>query len=293
MARTGAAAVRRTAERGPALNTFVRLVLGAMTPQRRQALAYRAICVQCGQWEWTKVLRLGRRRSRYSCEHCGAVVTVPTAELSTDLRPATGNLAAVMPVAMVRWVSSANRRMPSLDELTRGMLYDLYRRWDAERRSDLPAFSTVVDALHDACYRHDLVVTRFGPPSDALRERVEHARRWLALRAAELSWILSRLPDGGLAVPDREAVQAALTALRTDATLDLDAGWAARAGLFGTYAGPSVEALFAVYSLAELVQALEVYVATGARPLRSDVLANLAAPTFGKSTIVLTIGDRE
>jgi hypothetical protein len=275
------------------MNAVVRLVLGAMTARRRQALAYRAICVQCGQWEWTRVLRLGRRRSRYWCEHCCAVVTVPTAELSTDLRQAPGNLAAVMPVGMVRWVSSAKRRMPSLDELTRGTLYDLYRRWDAERGSDLPAFSAVVDALHDTCYRHDLVVTRFGPPSDALRERVDHARRWLALRAAELSWIVRRLPDGRLAVPDREAVQAALTALRTGATPDLDGSRATRAGLFGTYAGPSVEAMFAVYPRAELVRALEAYLATGARPLRSDVLANLTAPTVGKSSIVLMIGDRE
>jgi hypothetical protein len=172
-------------------------------------------------------------------------------------------------------------------------LYDLYRRWDVERGSDLPAFSAVVDALHDTCYRHDLVVKRFGPSSDALRERVEHARRWLALRATELSWVLRRLPDGGLAVPDREAVQAALTALRTGAAPDLDASWAARAALFGTYAGPSVDALSAVYPPAELVRALEVYLATGARPLRAEVLKNLTAPTVRESSTILTIGDRE
>jgi hypothetical protein len=270
------------------VNVVARLVIGAMAARRRQALAYRAVCLQCGQWEWTRVLRLGRRRSRYWCERCGAVVTVPTTELSTDLRPASGNLAAVMPAAMVRWLSSANRRVPDLDELTRGTLYDLYRRWDVGRGSDLPAFSAVVDALHDTCYRPDLVVRRFGPPSDALRERVEHARRWLALRAAELSWALRRLPDGGLAVPDREAVQAALTALRTGATPDLDASWAARAALFGTYAGPSVGALSVVYPPAELVRALEVYLATGARPLRAEVLANLTAPTVRGSSIVLS-----
>jgi hypothetical protein len=221
------------------------------------------------------------------------VVTIPTAELSTDLRPASENLDTVMPTAMVQWLSSAVRRVPSLDELTRGTLYDLYRRWDIERGSDLPAFSAVVGALHTTCYRHDLVLKRFGPPSDALRERVEHARRWLALRAAELSWVLRRPPDGGLAVPDREAVKAALTFLRIGATPDREASRAVRAALFGTYAGPSVEALSVVYPPAELVRAIEVYLAAGAQPLRAEVLANLTGPTVRKLSIVLAIGDRE
>src|SRR5262249_25041979 len=154
-------------------------------------------------------------------------------------------------------------------------------------------FSAVVDALHDTCYRHDLAVQRFVPPSDVLRERVDHARRWLALRAAELSWVLRRLPDGGLAVPDRTAVPVALTALPTGAMPDLDAAGAAGAALLGRYAGPSIEALFAVSPPAELVRALEVYLATSARPLRADVLAHLTAPAVRKSSIVLMIGGRE
>jgi hypothetical protein len=239
------------------------------------------------------VLRLGRRRSRYWCEHCGAVVTVPTTELSTGLRPEPGDLDVVMPAAMLRWLSLAGHRVPSLDELTRGTLYDLYRRWDVERSSDLPAFSAVVDALHAMCYRHDLVLTRFASTSQALHERVEHARRWLALRAAELSWVLRPAPDGGLAVPDRGGVETALTILRTDATPDREASRAARAALFGTYAGPSIAALCEVYPRAELVRAIEVYLATGVPPLRAEVVANLTASTPRKPSIVLAIGDRE
>jgi hypothetical protein len=246
------------------------------------------------------VLRQGRRRSRYWCERCGAVVTVATSELRAAPRPVPGDLAAVMPADMVRWLSDRVRRLPTVYELRRGTMYDLYRRWDAERASGLPAFSAVVDTLHDACYRTELAATRLGQRpwragtwagsasqrcSGALRERVEHARRWLAVHAADLCWILRRLPDGELAVPDGEAVRAALTALKDGATLDADQSWAARAALFGTYAGPSLAALLDVYPREEMARALEVYLESGGRPLRANVLASLTAPAAGKSAL--------
>jgi hypothetical protein len=186
-----------------------------------------------------------------------------------------------MPVAMVRWLAGSTRRLPTPDELSRGAMYELYRRFDAELGAELPAFSAVVDALHDACYRADLVVERLGRRDEALRERVQHARHWLALRAAELCWVVRRLPEGKLAVPDRTAVAAALAALRAGAVPDADASWAARAALFGTYAGPSLAALLDVYPPAETARALALYLDTGDRPLRADVLANLSAGVSG------------
>lgn len=167
----------------------------------------------------------------------------------------------------------------------------------------LPPFSAVVGALHDACYHSELAVralrrrgldTGCGPaaeperpaPERAARERAvyqraEHARRWLAGRAGELCWIVSRLPHGQLAVPDPGAVRAAVAALRSGGQPDPVAGRAARAALFGTDGGPALPTLQAVYPATELAVALAAYLESGARPLRDDVLARLTAPPAG------------
>jgi hypothetical protein len=215
--------------------------------------------------------------------------------------PEPPRLDEVMPVAMRDWIRAWSRKPLTVERLDRSTMYQLYQGWDAHRARTgadpvpgLPAFATVVRALDQACYRDDLAVealqtaieARSGPPDGAagtelaraLVERVGHARRWLALRGIEQCWIRRTPPGGCLAEPEREALAAAVAALRADRLPGPPADRAVRAALFGIEVGPSLRAISMAYPLAELVVAIESYVEDGARPLRDDVLARLAAP---------------
>jgi hypothetical protein len=207
----------------------------------------------------------------------------------------------VMPAAMTRWAASRARGALRAGRLDRATVYQLYRGWDAHLRElgpegaaalaepgeppacpGLPAFSTVVGALHDGCYHVDSVVERLRdtgtPPGaePALRQRVEHARRWLARHGMALCWVHARQPDGGLAEPDRAGVEAAVAALAAGRWPEPVAGRAARAALFGTDGGPSLATLAHTYSIEDMVVALRSYLASGARPLREQTLARLS-----------------
>ena len=271
---------------------------------------YATGCRQCGQWESVSVFRLGPRRARYWCQRCGAVVRLPdraalrpvdqlrdqpAAAAVPAPRPAGSagpggpagpdgaGLAEVMPAAMRRWALARSRRPLTLDRLDKSTVYQLYREWDArpDAGAALPAFSVVVGALHECCYHTDLAGRGLAGGEEVagpLAERLEHARRWLALRGRELCWIHSRVPAGGLAEPDPAAVRAAIAALRAGERPDPVAARAARAAAFGTDGGPGLPALLRVYPAGELLAALAGYLASGARPLRADVLARLAAP---------------
>jgi hypothetical protein len=261
-------------------------------------------CRQCGEHAFVRLLRLSPRHGRYWCGRCGAVVTLTT---RSDLRlvakppppaapaPAAGSrpdevdVRQVMPAAMLSWLRSRTGRPVSVDRLDKPTMYQLYNRWDThlaslavEGRPGLPAFSSVVGALHDRCYRTELVVEMLHGSAPATRralyERVEHARCWLAGRAGELCWIVRRLPDGVLAVPDQDEVEAAVAALRSGGQPNPIAGRAARAALFGTEGGPTLRTLQAVYPAEEMLVALEEYLASGERRLRADVLSHLTAP---------------
>jgi hypothetical protein len=233
--------------------------------------------------------------------------TSTTEQFSPDLAtgaarsaPADPKLAEVMPPAMVRWQQARPGRRIDPDRLDKPRIYQLYRQWDAylaEAGPDgaaalaadgetppvtpLPAFSVVVGALHEGCYRLDRVVRVLLPDAptpvqEALRERAAYARRWLHRQRASQCWIVRLCPDDGPARPDAEQVKAALQALQGGGRPDLAAGDAARAAAFGTTGGPSLAKLLAVYPTAEVVAALETYLDSGARPLRDDVLAALA-----------------
>jgi hypothetical protein len=298
-----------------------------------------AECRQCGGWRSVTVVRLGRRRARYWCQGCGAVVSLgersalrPVGELlatestpkpvppAPDPRhPGTSDTdpRQVMPEVMLRWVRGRFRKRIDLDQLDKSTIHQLYRAWDshlerlpADQLAELavagepppvpglPAFSTVVGALHDACYRSDLVVDRLAsegpvrsaatPPEvveAALWTRTEHARRWLSARGGELCWIYRRVPSGGPVTPARDEVEAAIDALRSGRRASPAQVRAIRAALFGTDGGPPIAVLLAAHPAEEMVAALERYLASRGRPLRDQALARLNAPLAGPAAV--------
>ena len=182
-----------------------------------------------------------------------------------------------MPPAMVRWIHSRFRRgLPP--PYSKAVVYQRYREWDAHLRRlspadvaalanpgeppvqpGLPSFPQVVSALHNTCYDVERAVRQLlasgDPPAEeaaaALRERVEHARRWLARHARALCWV-DRHPPEGLVEPDRAAVEAAVAALRSGALPYLETGRAALAALFGVDSSPSLSTLLRAYATDEV-----------------------------------------
>ena len=147
----------------------------------------------------------------------------------------------------------------------------------------------MIGALHDACYRSWLVLERLlgstevrsavaplEPAAVALWLRTEHARRWLAIHGREQCWIHRRVPAAGLVSPPRSEVEAAMTALRTGRAGPAER--VIRGVLFGTDGGPPLPLLLAAHPAEEMTAAMAEYLASGARPLREQVLARLAAP---------------
>lgn len=219
--------------------------------------------------------------------------------------PVEADLREFMPPAMLRWARGRFRKPNRADPRERSIVYHRYKEWDAHLAQlgrdgaaaladdgepppcpGLPPFSQVVGALHDGCYHVEKVTAQLradpglapGTPEEALRERVEHARRWLARHGRSLCWVHTRRPDGNLVEPDRAQVAAVLAELRAGRLPDPDGGRAVHAGLFGTERGPALPAVLRTYSTGEVMAALDEYLASGARPLREDVLARLAAP---------------
>jgi len=294
-----------------------------------------AECRQCGGWLSVTVFRLGRRHARYWCQRCGAVVSLhdrsalrPVAELLAAEAAKPGQPAPdppgpttsdtdprqVMPAAMLRWVTGRSQRRIDVSGLDKSTIYQLYRGWDTHLERlppdrlvelavdgepppvpGLPAFSTVVGRLHDACYRSELVMewllrsidvaSEVSPPEvarAALWLRTEHARRWLAVRGGELCWIYRRVPPGGPVIPARREVHAAIAALRSGRR-ERSEEQAIRAALFGTDGGPPLTVLLAAHPAEEMIAALELFLSTQARPLREQALARLHAPLAAPS----------
>lgn len=212
-------------------------------------------------------------------------------------------LEEIMLPAMVRWLHARYRRAAPADPYEKAVVYQRYREWDAHLRKlgpeaaaalatdgeppvhpGLPPFPQVVAALHDSCYDLDRVTRQFLEadkelPELAVRQRVIHARRWLARYARSLCWV-DRHPPGKLVEPDRAEVEAALAALRSGELPAPEFRHAARTALLGTDGGPSVAVLLRTHPVDEVVQALTAYLTNGARPLREAVLHRLATDAF-------------
>lgn len=181
----------------------------------------------------------------------------------------TRDLLAIMPAAMADWVRRNHGGAPR--RLDRSVVYQLYRTWDRPTRR-LPAFSAVVGALHAAAYDIDAAYPH-AATQPALRERAEHARTWLLRYGREQCWILTPVSDPA----DLDLVREALTAIRTGAEPAPASARAARQALFGVDSGPGLRTLRRVFDDTTVAAALEGYLLSRERPLRSIVLANLGA----------------
>jgi hypothetical protein len=267
---------------------------GAVAPARASAR-----CRQCGEHAWVNVVRRGRRRIRYWCQRCGAVVTAGVGELFLPREPAPAEvpgadaaaLREVMPAAMREWLAARSHRDLDGAALDKSIMYQLYQAWDRHRAGTggdrLPPFATVVGALHDGAYRRDaaLAILAAGPGGiggpgagdggPALRERVRHARAWLASHPS-MCWIRPDAGQESLVEPDRAAVAAAAAALRSGGEPGQVEAWAARAALFGVDGGPTLRKLRGAYPLDQVLAALDAYLDSGDRPLRRRSLAALA-----------------
>lgn len=256
-------------------------------------------CRQCGRDGVTTVVRLGPRRARYWCARCGAVVS--TSDLAAVRRhhepgppvppepPTTAEdpLLDVMPAEMVAWLRRTTARPPTRDALDKSAMYQAYARWDRASGSTLPTFPAAVGALHERCYATEAALAALRGPHEAageaageaaVRERVEHARRWLATEGRSSCWLVSRLVDGHTVDPAPEDVRRLLPEVGTAREWSRDETWAVRAALFGTDGGPHVRHVLSVFPADEVRDALAAWLRDGSRPLRSKALAALDAP---------------
>lgn len=239
-------------------------------------------CGQCGH-PHPDVLRRSRRRVRYSCQMCGAVVAAAPFQLAA----VTGDpLGAFMPARMVRWVRGTvedpaaepdritlARWYKDFDALTDRARGSAAARAEFERVSEVPlerlakppTFAKVCAALHAACYDRERAAAQVG---DA--ERAEHVWRWFATAGRAETWL-----EGPPALVTREQAERLLADVGEQAAR-VHAG-VFFAVLFGVAKGPSIAGVIEQFGEAAVRDAVRAYLDTGARPLRDAVLARLAA----------------
>ncbi|GAA3014145.1 hypothetical protein [Actinokineospora diospyrosa] len=246
----------------------------------REALSPR--CPQCGRDGTTVVYRLGRRSARFWCARCEAVVS--TRDLDA-LRAAPSGPPPAPPDPHARylapdvlaWARTAAGKALAAAELDRATYYQLHNRFDrmadGSVHSGLPPVSAIIGRLHERCYRVDHVVADLGDDTDAARERVDHARRWLAGPGRAQCWIVSRRAQD---LPDAAAVDEAAAVYLRGEPLEREQASALRSGLFGTDGGPRPVALLELFTAEEISAAVRDY-RDGAQPLRDAVLAALQA----------------
>jgi hypothetical protein len=216
---------------------------------------------------------------------------------------ATDPLLEVMPAAMVGWLHRTARRAPSRNRLGKAELYGYYANFDrfvaqadTSPRSaalfaavtggrpelaprGLPGFPAVVGALHDRCYRVDRVCAALRADGDdpvraaAVRERVEHARRWLATQGRDRCWIAR--PPAAVPPPATAALPALIELVRADADWTGERTRPVHQALFGVDGGPPLPRLLDVFGPETIIAALHTLGRDGSRPLRDAVLAAL------------------
>ncbi|MBM7773628.1 hypothetical protein JOD54_003832 [Actinokineospora baliensis] len=261
-----------------AFTEHLRTALGR-SPERE---ALSPTCPQCGRNGTTVVYRMSRRSARFWCAACEAVVSTRDFAALRATPPETppppvDPHARYLTPAVLAWAKAAAPKALAAPSLDRAAYYQLHNRFDRTAdtsvHSGLPSVSAIIGRLHERCYQVDHVVADLGQETDAARERVDHARRWLAGPGLPQCWIVSRQVEQ---LPEAEAVEQAAEVYLRGEPLDRDQASAVRSGLFGTDGGPRPVALLDLFTAEEISAAVRDY-RQGKQPLREAVLAALQA----------------
>ncbi|MEO5877062.1 MAG: hypothetical protein ABIS86_17905 [Streptosporangiaceae bacterium] len=249
-------------------------------------------CLQCGR-PGVDVIGVGARRVRYSCGRCGAVVTSRRSELPGPERAADGDpLTAVMTVPMARWLrrehpgadlalpadrTTIERWYSEFDQFVQAACGSPSVRARFEEISEAPPrpvldFPRTVTALMTACFDVEVALRRL-PQEDAVRERMEHARNWVATGGLDSTWLGGR----PALETDPEVARRLLEPGALTGRFDRARSIALSRALFGVDRCPQVRLLVEQFSEQCLQEWIGVHLSDGSRPLRDRVLASLAA----------------
>jgi hypothetical protein len=220
------------------------------------------------------------------------VITSRRSELRTPEAAAEDDpLTAVMTLPMARWLrlrypaedlvlpvdkATIKRWYLEFDEFVQGarnsaIVRSSYDEISAELPDPVLDFTKVVTALTTACFDVEVALRRLGE-GDLVRERMEHARNWIATGGVGGTWF----DDGrGLREPDRELVAQLLEPGALAGRFDQPRSVALSRALFGTDRAPKVLLLIEQFSEERLQDWIGVYLADGSRPLRERILASL------------------
>jgi len=248
-------------------------------------------CLQCGR-PGVDVIAARPWKIRCSCEACGAVITSRRSELRAPVDIAEDDpLTAVMTLPMARWLRlrhpEEDLALP-VDRLTIERWYAefdqfvLAARGSATVRSSYDEISQeppepvldlrrVVTALMAACFDVEVALRRLGG-GDPVRERLEHARRWIVTAGMDGTW----LGDGQILLePDPEVAIRLLEPGALTGKFDRPRSIALSRALFGIERAPHVRLLVEQFSEECLQDWIGVHLADGSRPLRERILASL------------------
>jgi hypothetical protein len=248
-------------------------------------------CLQCGR-PGADVIAARLRKVRCSCEHCGAVITSPRSELRAPAAAAVDDpLTAVMTPSMARWLRSRYPREELVLPVDRVTIELWYAEFDqfvmaaresatvrssydeicAEPPEPVLDFPRVVTALMAACFDVEVALRRLGE-DEPVRERMEHARHWIATGGVEGTW----LGDGKVLLePDRELAARLLEPGALTGRFDRPRSVALSRALFGIERAPQVRLLVEQFSEEPLQDWIGAYLTDGSRPLRERILASL------------------
>jgi hypothetical protein len=248
-------------------------------------------CLQCGR-PGADVIAARLRKVRCSCGTCGAVITSRRSGLRAPA-PAPGDdpLTAVMTLPMARWLRLRHPGEDLVLPVDRVTIKRWYAEFDqfvmaardsATIRSDSDEISTeppepvldftkVVTALMAACFDVEVALRRLGE-DDRVRERMEHARHWIATGGMADTW----LGDGQVLLePDRELTARLLEPGALTGKFDRPRSIALSRALFGVERAPQVRLLVDQFSEERLQDWIAGYLADGSRPLRERILTSL------------------
>jgi hypothetical protein len=148
---------------------------------------------------------------------------------------------------------------------------DGYDEIIAELPEPVLDFTKVVTALMAACFDVEVALRRLGE-GDLVRERMEHARRWISTGGVAGTW----LGDGQVLLdPDRELAARLLEPGALTGRFDRPRSVALSRALFGIERAPQVRLLVEQFSEERLQNWIGIHLADGSRPLRERILASL------------------